>query len=666
MTPRLASAAAEGRKVHVGIFGDSFGDGIHAALYKQLPADQNFEVHKFSHPATGFTRYRSIDLLDDTRRRIDQQPVDVAVLTFGANDMQGIYLDGKGAEFMSDRWKQIVSDRVGAVVALLRERGAAVYWVGLPRMRDPAYDRDVQAMNAFYTERMRALNVPFIDTLAPTVDASGAYAPYLMDSLKGEKIMARTNDGIHMTITGYYILTRAWPIASAARCRTQAAGPRAAPPAAAPGAARKADAAQSPVARACVRHARRRHRRIGLLQHHLVRRRPPRAGRGQAARGPIGRKPVHILQIGDSHTAGDTITHGLRTRLQARYGNGGRGVLAAGRPYAGYLTFGVTASESAGWRSNVIFGSRWQPNGPALGLSGFTRTTARPGETLGLTTDGPEFDFDRAVVCALVRPGGGIVTLRMGEARENWSLQAPAEGVACRTIESQRPVSSASITTLDDGPVSITSFGTFRRTGGVVVSNVGVVGAQLQHFGRTDDVVLREELAAYRPDLIILAYGTNEGFSGGKSADYEAQLRQQVARIRRHAGADVPIMLLGPPDAASRNASRGASCGAGWHTPNLLGEVRATQRRVARELGLGFWDWEGAMGGRCASQAWLSRGLMRGDMVHFTRQGGDRIGAMIFADLERAAAAAPAAPVAPAFTHPDQPQEPVPPVRRRP
>jgi hypothetical protein len=208
MTPRLASAAAENRKVHVGVFGDSFGDGIHAALYKQLPAEQNFEVHKYSNPATGFTRYRSVNLLDDTRKRIDQQPVDVAILTFGANDMQGIFLDGQGAEFMGDRWKQIVSERVGAIVALLRERGAAVYWVGLPRMRDPAYDRDVQAMNAFYTERMRALNVPFIDTLSATVDAEGAYSPYLMDGLKGEKIMARTNDGIHMTIPGYYILTR--------------------------------------------------------------------------------------------------------------------------------------------------------------------------------------------------------------------------------------------------------------------------------------------------------------------------------------------------------------------------------------------------------------------------------------------------------------------------
>jgi hypothetical protein len=207
-TPRLASAVAENRKVHVGVFGDSFGDGIHAALYAQLPGSQNFEVHKFSHPATGFTRYRTTNLLDDTRRRLDQQPVDVAVLSFGANDMQGIYLDGRGAEFMSDRWKEIVTQRVTEIVELLRARGAAVYWVGLPRMRDADYDRNVQLMNAFYVERMRALNVPYVDTVAPTVDANGAYSPYLNDPLKGEKFSARTNDGIHMTIPGYYLLTR--------------------------------------------------------------------------------------------------------------------------------------------------------------------------------------------------------------------------------------------------------------------------------------------------------------------------------------------------------------------------------------------------------------------------------------------------------------------------
>lgn len=207
VTSRLASAAAEGRKVHVGVFGDSFGDGIYESLYQQLRGAGNFQVHKFSHQATGFTRYRTTNLLDDTRRRIDAQPIDIAVLSFGANDMQGVYVDGRGSEFMSERWREIVAGRVGEVVQLLRTRGAAVYWVGLPKMREAEYDGNVQQMNAFYTQTMARLGVPFIDSVANSVDANGAYAPYLTDEA-GERFNARANDGIHMTFRGYTRLTR--------------------------------------------------------------------------------------------------------------------------------------------------------------------------------------------------------------------------------------------------------------------------------------------------------------------------------------------------------------------------------------------------------------------------------------------------------------------------
>ncbi len=206
LTPRLAAAGAEGRTVHVGVFGDSFGDGIYASLYEQLRSD-TFKVHKFSHQATGFTRYRTTNLLDDTRRRIDAQPIDVAVLSFGANDMQGVYVDGRGSEFMSDRWKQIVSSRVREVVDLLRSRGAAVYWVGLPKMREAEYDGNVQQMNAFYTQLMASLSVPFVDTVATSVDTGGAYSAYLVDD-NGERFSARAHDGIHMTFRGYSRLTR--------------------------------------------------------------------------------------------------------------------------------------------------------------------------------------------------------------------------------------------------------------------------------------------------------------------------------------------------------------------------------------------------------------------------------------------------------------------------
>jgi len=206
-TPRLAAAGAEGRKIHVGVFGDSFGDGIYSALYQQLRGRENFEVHKFSHQATGFTRYRTTNLLDDTRRRIDAQPVDIAVMSFGANDMQGVYVDGRGSEFMSDRWKEIVSGRVREIVDLLRARGAAVYWVGLPKMREAEYDGNVRQMNAFYTQLMGQLGVPFVDTVPASVDSNGAYSAYLIDD-DGERFNARAHDGIHMTFRGYSRLTR--------------------------------------------------------------------------------------------------------------------------------------------------------------------------------------------------------------------------------------------------------------------------------------------------------------------------------------------------------------------------------------------------------------------------------------------------------------------------
>jgi lysophospholipase L1-like esterase len=355
---------------------------------------------------------------------------------------------------------------------------------------------------------------------------------------------------------------------------------------------------------------------------------------------------VHIVQIGDSHTAGDMITNGWRTRLQARYGNGGRGVLAAGRPYAGYLTWGVTASQSGGWRANASFGPGFQADGPPIGLSGFTQTVQGADENLTVSADSPDQDFDRIVVCAIAQPGGGTILLDMGATVQIWPLEARVAQPVCQALDSDAPVGSASIKTQDAGIVSIASFGTFRRAGGVTLSNLGVVGAQLAHFARTDDALVRAELAAYRPDLIVLAFGTNEGFSPTLAADaYEAALRGQIARIRRLAGEAVPMLLLGPPDAAARlpaEAGLAGACGDGWSVPPGLDAVRRRQQRVAREMHAAFWNWSAAMGGRCASTRWRMSDEMRGDHVHFTRSGGDRIGAMLDADIARALELAPA------------------------
>jgi lysophospholipase L1-like esterase len=363
---------------------------------------------------------------------------------------------------------------------------------------------------------------------------------------------------------------------------------------------------------------------------------------------------LSIVQIGDSHTAGDMVSQGLRSALQARLGNAGRGMMPAGKPYQGYLSWGVTARQSAEWQGNALFGPQRHADGALLGFSGFTQTTNMPAATMSLTADGPATRFTRFTLCGLTGPDAGAVTVTFdGMPAEPISFSAGVPGAACFVRTSATPVGQVTVATLDTRTVSLTAWETRTGTPGVILANLGVVGARAMHLARADDAVAGAELAAARPDLVILAFGTNEGFDPALGlAETESVLRTAVARIRRMAGTTVPILLVGPPDAASSRPAvalpgmpETLACGGGWSVPGHLAQMRTLERRLATTLGLGFWDWQGAMGGPCTTMAWVGQGLQRGDHVHFTREGGRLIGAGLAADLLAAASALPPARV---------------------
>jgi lysophospholipase L1-like esterase len=277
-------------------------------------------------------------------------------------------------------------------------------------------------------------------------------------------------------------------------------------------------------------------------------------------------RPVHILQIGDSHTAGDTITGAWRDLLQQKYGSGGRGVLAPGRPFDGYITHGMTVTMSPGWRIASDFGASRMTPSPPLGLSAFTLTSSTDGAAMALLADANEA-FDRFTVCAIMRPGAGALTLHAGTSSTTFDLNSPTERPECRTMKLAGIATTADLS-VAGGPATLTSWATFRDGGGVSLSNLGVVGSQLIHWSRTDDAVLTEELSNYKPDLIVVAFGTNEGFSPRVNEfEYEVTLRSQIGRIRRLAG-NVPILLLGAPDALSRRAEMRANVASGDVSPD--------------------------------------------------------------------------------------------------
>jgi len=270
------------------------------------------------------------------------------------------------------------------------------------------------------------------------------------------------------------------------------------------------------------------------------------------ARGGSG-KPVHILQIGDSHTAGDAITGAWRDILQGRYGSGGRGVMPPGQPFNGYNPRGVSVDMSPGWTISSIFGPGSQSPRAPVGLTGFSLTSQTEGARIGMTAGANEA-FNRFVICAIAQPGAGTLAISIGGETRRMALSSFTTRPECKELTFDAPQLAVSVA-VEDGPVTITSWASFRDgNGGVALSNLGVVGSQLVHFARNDESVISEELRSYDPDLIVIAFGTNEGFAPRISPqEYEIILRSQIGRIRRLAGR-VPILLLGAPDALTRRS----------------------------------------------------------------------------------------------------------------
>jgi hypothetical protein len=205
--PRVIARVKASGRIRVGVFGDSIGNGMFEALYYQLPRAEGYDVLRFSKEATGFTRYHTLDLAKHAQEQLARDPVDIAVISFGANDAQDMWEYGKLHPLLGESWRKIVGERLDRFVATARSTGATVYWIGLPVMRDAQMDATMQAMNAFYADHMRRLGVAFVDTRPLSVDAGGRYNAYLPDAKTGRPALMRTPDGIHLIGVGYRRLT---------------------------------------------------------------------------------------------------------------------------------------------------------------------------------------------------------------------------------------------------------------------------------------------------------------------------------------------------------------------------------------------------------------------------------------------------------------------------
>ncbi len=346
------------------------------------------------------------------------------------------------------------------------------------------------------------------------------------------------------------------------------------------------------------------------------------------------RNRVAVLQIGDSHTANDAFSGRMRELFQARFGDGGRGLLAAGIPFRYYRPAKVTVTAD-GWRT-VRSGS---DSGP-FGLAGL-RQEADAAATMAITADAP--DLAHLAIDALGQPGGGSLEISTSDGKVETVTTATARPSMLRVRAPGGPGTSAvQLRALGDGPVALLSWTAERDGPGVTWSNLGTIGAQASLLARWDPAVLAVEARELQPALILLAFGTNEGFKDNLDlSGYPDVFRAALAALHRAAPA-ATIMVVGPPGGVRANgAGSGTACpgdlGQRYSVPANLPKVRHIERTIADDEHLFFWNWAATMGGDCEIVPWSETDppLAARDHVHLLKPGYQQTAEALFETLMR-------------------------------
>jgi lysophospholipase L1-like esterase len=349
-----------------------------------------------------------------------------------------------------------------------------------------------------------------------------------------------------------------------------------------------------------------------------------------------------ILQLGDSHTAADFFSGRVRERLQQAFGTGGDAFLVPGKPNIGVRSALFDSEASDGWTYEAMQKSDAKRR---FFLSGFNAVAHHAGAALSLRSRGGR-PYDRLEVEFLKEPGGGRAEVLLdGAPSGEINLDGAEDQRATLDLkpEDSRGFREVAVRALSDAPVTVTGVDVGRDGDGVSYLSLGFPGATVQVLRRLATENFADDLDRMAPDIIVLAFGTNEGFNDNLDvANYASQYEQIVRRLLE-LRPGLKIVIIGPPDAArpvgvchaagvgqncvsAADAEISAGPGGGqcrFPVPPKLNLVREAQRKLAQRLGLAFWDWSAIMPGPCGAQIWAAANppLMAHDYVHMTLEG---------------------------------------------
>ena len=331
---------------------------------------------------------------------------------------------------------------------------------------------------------------------------------------------------------------------------------------------------------------------------------------------------VHIVQIGDSHIQADVLSGQTRKRFQNTFGNGGRGFVFPYDIAKSNLPQDLKLEHDGSWQSLSIMRPGEESG---IGASGYL---LRAGDSAGisiktLAAQDRSFSFNKLTV--FQEPGyfvpddsSDIKLLALGGSSDfpfaRYLLRSYVDSIQLH------------LHARDSAPVTLNGFSLENTEAGVVYHSMGTNGSSTLQYLRAGR--FEYQIAALQADLIIVSFGTNDcylPYSRYCSSCTEDRFRQLIRRLREQ-NPKASILLTVPPDHYYRRR----------YSNRNLSYLQRSLIKLAQEEKVALWDLYSIMGGASSIRDWHRAGLARRDLIHFTTEGYQLQGNLLYEAIMKA------------------------------
>lgn len=347
----------------------------------------------------------------------------------------------------------------------------------------------------------------------------------------------------------------------------------------------------------------------------------------------MGDSVVNILHIGDSHIQAGYLTGRTMRLLQKDFGNAGRGWIAPLRiaktnePNDYFLR-----SSTKDWSYSRL-GRKNKDVDLGLGCVAIKSTRSKFNfDIISTPNNGEGYSFNRIDVFRHQEALPLITSVENAQFKQG--ARHEGHNIVCDTLllpSLKDTVQIGSITqdSIFKNKKNNVYYGMVLRNGqsGILYHSVASNGAMFINYSDSSFI---ENMTLLNPDLIIVSLGTNETFGRRfHKKEFKGQVRKMV-NLLIQSFPDTPIVLTTPPETFKRTRRRNKRI---YNINKNSFEAASAIKEVAKEKNMACFDLFSASGGKGAAKKWYERHWLSRDRIHFTIDGYEHQGFMLYRSL---------------------------------